>query len=124
MKLVATSVVALSAGAVVGLSKDQASARSHAVSPVPDRKGWYLVKAQVQFKAGEQFSYDGELPKGMAETLEPVKRGPSKAEQLSAARQAVAAAEQACQQAGTDEAAAAAESKLAEAKAALAALEG
>lgn len=124
MKYIATQTVSFPAGTELGLSKVQAAARAHAVTPLADRKGWYQLTAGTQFKAGEQFGYDGDIPKGMADALEPAKRGPSKLEQIEAARQAVAAAEAACQQAGTQEAAAAAEAKLADAKAALAALEG
>jgi hypothetical protein len=116
MKYIALAVVAFAAGAELGLSKDQASARRHALTPNPDRKGWYQVTGPVQLKAGEEFQFDGELPKGMAESLEAVKKAraskadadaeaKAKAEALAAAEKAVIAAAEALVAAGDDEAA-------------------
>lgn len=101
MKYIALAVVAFAAGAELGLNKDQASARHHVLTPHAKRKGWYQSTGPVQLKAGEEFQFDGDLPKGMADTLEP--KAPSrepvdpaakaKAEALATAEKAVAEAE-------------------------------
>jgi len=51
----------------VTLTAAQASARSHNLKPLGD--GRYQIANPVQFKAGEEFGYDGELPKALAEML-------------------------------------------------------
>lgn len=75
MKYTAQSVVSFGAGSDLGLSKPQADARIASLHPVDGRKGWYTTTAPVQFKAGEEFQYDGDLPKGVAVALEPVGAG-------------------------------------------------
>lgn len=70
MKYTAVSVVTLPEGAVLELSEQQAAARKHALLPVG--KGRYKTSAPVQFKTGEVFGYEGELPKVIASELEPV----------------------------------------------------
>jgi hypothetical protein len=132
MKYIATAVVTLAAGAEVGLNKDQAAARCHCTTPSADRKGWYLVTGPLQFKVGESFLYEGELPKALADAVEPAKKGPSKAEQeaaakaaqaLESARSAVKSAENAVELAkGEELPLAAATAQLEQARAALAAL--
>lgn len=74
MKYVAVAIVNLVAGAVLGLSKAQAATRTHCLAPVAGRKGWYEATGPVQFKVGEEFQFDGELPKSLAESLEPIKK--------------------------------------------------
>ncbi|MDF3821977.1 hypothetical protein P3G55_18880 [Leptospira sp. 96542] len=90
MKYTAVSVVTLPEDAVLGLSEQQAKARAHALSPMG--KGRYKTKAPVHFKVGEVFVYEGELPKVLASSLEPVeaerKRKP--AQTADAAAQALA----------------------------------
>ena len=66
----ATSAVIFGAGAVLGLSEDQAAARGVALAPLG--KGLYSVRHPVQFKAGEELAVDGELPKALADNLETV----------------------------------------------------
>ena len=140
MKYIATTVVQFPAGVDLGLSKEQAALRGHCIAPHAKRKGWYTTTGPLQFKVGEQFLYDGDMPKAMASMMEPAEKAASKAEQdakakaaaeakahadaLDAAEAAVAAAEAALAQATTDEAKAAASVQLDNARAALAALEG
>jgi hypothetical protein len=105
MKYTAIAVVAFAAGAELGLTKDQASARRHAITDHPKRKGWYLATGPVQIKAGEEFQYDGDLPKGMAESVEAQQKArqakadteaaeaKAKAEAIDAATKAVTEAE-------------------------------
>lgn len=97
MKYIALAVVAFAAGAELGLTKDQASARRHALTDHPKRKGWYVATGPVQLKAGEEFQHDGDLPKGMADALEAQQKAKaSKADAEAAAKaEAIAAAEKA-----------------------------
>lgn len=55
------------AGARLGLSKEQAAARAHALKEVG--KGVYVAQQPVQFKAGETVGIDGELPKSLGEAV-------------------------------------------------------
>jgi len=114
MKYIALTVVAFAAGAELGLTKDQASARRHALTDHPKRKGWHIATGPVQLKAGEEFQYEGDLPKGMAESLEALQKvraakadaeAKAKAEAIDAAEKAVIAATEAVAAAGDDEAA-------------------
>lgn len=70
MKYIAVAVVSFGSGAVLGLSKHQADARVASLQPVDGRKGWYASTSPVQFKRGEDFQYEGELPKAIASMLE------------------------------------------------------
>lgn len=70
MKYTTTEVLQLPAGVALGLTDAQAAARKHVLQPVPARKGWYTATAQVQFKRGEQFLHDGDLPKHLANGVE------------------------------------------------------
>lgn len=74
MKYIALAVVAFAAGAELGLTEAQASARKHALTPMPGRKGWYIATGPTQFKVGEQFLHDGDLPKALAEAVETPKK--------------------------------------------------
>jgi len=69
MRYTAIAIVTLPAGAVLGLSELQAATRKHALEP-GKKKGFYLSTATVQFKVGEPFHYDGDLPKGLADCVE------------------------------------------------------
>lgn len=69
MRYTAIAIVTLPAGAVLGLSESQAATRKHALEP-GKKKGFYTSTATVQFKVGESFHYDGDLPKGLADSLE------------------------------------------------------
>lgn len=66
----ATSVVDVPAGLVLGLSVSQADARAHALKPLGGGK--FLTLVSVQFKAGEVFWFEGQLPKS-----EQVRVGPA-----------------------------------------------
>jgi len=70
MRYVTTSVARFAAGTVLTLSKGQAAIRSHALKALGD--GRYETTAPVEFKVGESFGYDGELPKSLASVIEPV----------------------------------------------------
>lgn len=70
-----TAPVTLPVGALLMLSPAQASARAHGLTKEAD--GW-RVRLPVQFKAGEEFGYAGELPKAMADQVTPNKAGPAK----------------------------------------------
>lgn len=129
MKYIALSVVAFAAGAELGLTKDQAGARSHALTEHPKRKGWYVASGPVQFKTGEEFQFEGDLPKGIADSLEAVQKARAskaeaalKAEAIAAAEKAVADAEDLLAAAADDAAKAAAQGALDSARAALEAL--
>jgi hypothetical protein len=135
MKYTAIAVVAFAAGAELGLTKDQASARRHAITEHPKRKGWYVASGPLQFKAGEEFQYDGDLPKGMAESVEAQQKArqakadaeaaeaKAKAEAIDAATKAVTEAEAALAAAADDAAKADAQQALDDATAALQALQ-
>jgi hypothetical protein len=135
MKYTALAVVAFAAGAELGLTKDQASARRHAITEHPKRKGWYIASGPLQLKAGEEFQFDGDLPKGMAESVEVLQKArqakadaeaaaaKAQAEALEAATQTVTDAEAALAAAADDAAKAAAQQALDDATAALQALQ-
>lgn len=55
-------------GAVLGLTKEQAAARSHLLKDLG--KGKYEVLDKVQFKIGEQLGYEGELPNSIEVLVE------------------------------------------------------
>jgi len=61
--IVEAKSVRIAAG-VLALSKAQAAARLHLLEPLKD--GEFRVVSPVEFKTGEEFGYDGELPKGQA----------------------------------------------------------
>jgi hypothetical protein len=139
MKYIATTVVGFPAGADLGLSKEQAALRGHCIAAHPKRKGWYTTTGPLQFKVGEHFLYDGDMPKSMASMVEPADKPTSKAEQeakaksdrearekaaaIEAADAAVADAEVALARAGSEEATTAATTQLDAAIAARAAIE-
>lgn len=84
MKFRAIAVVTIGPGAVLGLSVGQAGARQHSLDQVAGRDGWYVTHRHVQFKVGEEFAYEGELPKAMAHAVqspdaEPVKQARARA---------------------------------------------
>lgn len=55
-------------GALLGLTAEQAAARSFGL--VPEGAQWRVVKP-VGFKAGETIEHAGELPKALAQAVEP-----------------------------------------------------
>jgi hypothetical protein len=56
-------------GALLGLTEEQAAARSFGLAP--EGEMWRVVKP-VGFKAGEEIEHDGELPKTLAAVVESV----------------------------------------------------
>lgn len=65
-KIIATAIMAVHSGQVE-LTADQAKTRLHALTPVKVKKdtlaGIYAVQSPIQFKAGEEFGFDGEVGK-------------------------------------------------------------
>jgi hypothetical protein len=68
MKYVATAPVTMLRGAHVRLSDEQLRRRKSLVKPAQE-KGWHEVVIPMQFKIGETFEFDGELPKGMVDVV-------------------------------------------------------
>lgn len=110
MKYITIAVLALQAGEVLGLTDAQAAPRQHVLTPVPGRKGWYTTTGPTQFKRGEQFLYEGDLPKHLADTVDSADGQPVKAKAKAKAKtEAQQAAEAEAQAKADAEAAAAAE---------------
>ena len=65
MRYTAVAALTLPAGSVLGLTEAQAAARKHALKPA-SKKGVYTCTEAVQFKAGEDFHFDGEISKAQA----------------------------------------------------------
>ncbi len=66
------AAISLYPGTVVQLTKEQAEPRSHALER-QGKGGTFTVTQPIQFKAGETFKTDSELPKVLAERIEPEK---------------------------------------------------
>lgn len=82
-KYLVTAPVTLGAGAVLGLSAEQAAARGHALEAVGDNA--YRACALVHFKRGETIGYEGPLPKGLADDLEAIEKARKKSVRAEAA---------------------------------------
>ena len=67
MNIYQATVVTNLVGGNDELDVDQIRRRRHAVTKNED--GSYAVKNKIQFKIGEEFGYDGEVPKGLANNL-------------------------------------------------------
>ena len=68
MKYTVTAPITLGAGLVVGLSDAQAGARAACLHKLGT--GRYEIRSPIQFKAGEVFHSDDEMPKAQAEAVE------------------------------------------------------
>lgn len=68
MKVRALHTVTIGPGTVLALSARQAARRAAVL--LPEGGGRWRTTALVQFKAGEEFGIDAELPKALAELLE------------------------------------------------------
>lgn len=66
MKYTTTAIVNLTSG-ILELSEDQARRRFHNLKALGD--GRFEVLRTVQFKTGETFGYDGDIPKTLANSL-------------------------------------------------------
>ncbi|BEP42259.1 hypothetical protein [Variovorax sp. V15] len=66
----ALAPVALFPGTVVHLTTAQARIRAHALEK-QGKGNTFLVTSRIEFKAGESFKVDGDLPKNLAELVEP-----------------------------------------------------
>lgn len=71
MKYRALETVTFGPGARLVLSKEQAAPRQHVLTKIADKL--YETTALVQFKAGEEIGFQGELPKSLSNVLDPVK---------------------------------------------------
>lgn len=71
MRYRVTSTLSVGPGTLLGLTKEQAVPRAYALAA--KGSGQYLTTLPVQFKVGEVIGYEGDLPKGQAELVEPVK---------------------------------------------------
>lgn len=80
-KVRAIAVVRLGPGTRLALNAEQAGDRKHALRPIA--KGIFETTQPVEFKAGESFGIEGDLPKALFESLE--------GEGIPAAAQAAAA---------------------------------
>lgn len=78
MKYTTSTVLPLPAGIALGLSDAQAAMRRHALQPIAGRKGWYATTVPIEFKRGEQFLFDGDIPKHLAEGVETTDEAQSK----------------------------------------------
>jgi hypothetical protein len=65
----AVQMITLAAGSVVEFDARQAADRKGRIEPLGDDR--YRLMAILQIKAGERFGFDGDLPKAMAEDVEP-----------------------------------------------------
>jgi hypothetical protein len=73
MKYTAQQPIDVRPGQCVRLSAEQLRRRRTLVVPHEERKGWHVAVVAFQFKAGESFELDTELPKGLADAVEPKK---------------------------------------------------
>lgn len=88
MRYQAITKVRVMPGARVKLTKDQAHDARHLVE-LPAADGFCNVLHPFDFKAGDRFELDGDLPKGMAEALdEPAKTAPAKTAKRAPAAEA------------------------------------
>lgn len=71
MKYTTIAVLSLQAGVLLGLTEAQAATRKTVLTAAPARKGWYTTTGPVQFKRGEVFLFDGDLPKHLAQAVDP-----------------------------------------------------
>lgn len=67
MKQYKATVVTTLVGGNVELDEDQVRRRRHILTANED--GSHAVKDKIQFKVGEEFGYDGDVPKGMVVDL-------------------------------------------------------
>lgn len=70
MKYAAQMPITIAVGTVVGMDDAQAFRRRFLVKPVDKKKGYYETVVPFQFKLGEVFEVEHEMPKGMVETVE------------------------------------------------------
>lgn len=68
-RYITKDIVRLHPPGVVQLTKEQAMSRLHLLNEVDVEQGIYKLKADAEFKRGEEFGYKGELPKGLASVM-------------------------------------------------------
>jgi hypothetical protein len=100
MKYTVTGKSVVITGGVLTLSAVQSADRSHLLKPLKEKNKYQVIGA-VTFKKGEEFGYDGDLPKSIADDLETEKTSKSKeAAAKEAAAKEAAAKEAAAKEAG------------------------
>jgi membrane protein involved in colicin uptake len=106
MKYTVTGKSVVITGGVLTLSAVQSADRAHLLQPLKE-KNKYQVTGAVTFKKGEEFGYDGELPKYLADDVETEKSAkPEKAAAEKAAAEKAAAEKAAAEKAAAEKAAA------------------
>jgi hypothetical protein len=70
MKYVAVTAITVLAGQLVRLTAAQLGRCTGLVKLAAGAEGWHEALVPLQFKRGEAFEIDGELPKGMADLVE------------------------------------------------------
>lgn len=90
-KYIVTSRVARLSGGVLHLTAEQAKHRAHNLKPLG--KNRHEIINPVEFKAGEEIGYEGDLPKTLADNLT------TKANAEAAAKKAAAEAEKSAKKA-------------------------
>lgn len=63
------------AGQRLKLTRAQVDSRAHRLTLVDEKKGVYEATAPIEFKKGEAFGFDGDLPKTIAVLVEETKGG-------------------------------------------------
>lgn len=93
--VVAAAAITLASGRLE-LTAAQATSRKHSLKKIKVNKegdGLFEIQVPVQFKAGEKFGYDGEVPKSMLDVFvdpkEVAARERAKAEALQEERRAI-----------------------------------
>jgi hypothetical protein len=94
MKYTVTGKSVLITGGVLTLSAAQAGDRSHALKKL-EAKGKFEITHPVTFKNGEQFGYEGDLPKALVSDLQSEKQSKSDKEKEAAEKAEKEAAEKA-----------------------------
>jgi hypothetical protein len=65
-----TAKAAVIPAGIIALDADQAKARSHNLKAAGT--GRFEIVRPIEFKAGEEFGYDGALPKSIAEAVDEI----------------------------------------------------
>lgn len=85
-RFVVTAIKAQLFSGVLQLSKAQADARTYALKALGD--DLYLIGKPVEFKAGEEFGFDGEVSKALLQEMEPVEVNEAKKATKAAGKKA------------------------------------
>jgi len=75
----ANTLITLPSGSVVALNPKQAADRKGRIEPLQE-KGNYRLKEALQFKRGEAFGYEGDLPKTVVSEMVAAERADTERE--------------------------------------------